>query len=91
MRAVDEMRQAAFFTEISAFGIWILINDAEMFLSFDKFPWFADAPVKKILNVETPYPNHLYWPDLDVDLSTEIIMNPENYPLVSGVSACEPV
>jgi len=74
-------------TDVSAFGIRILINDAEMFLSFDKFPWFADAPVKKILNVETPSPNHLYWPDLDVDLTTEIIMNPENYPLVSGVSA----
>ena len=63
-----------------------LLNDYEMFLSFDKLPWFADAPVKKILNVETPSPNHLYWPDLDVDLTTEIIMNPENYPLVSGVS-----
>ncbi|MBI5845895.1 MAG: DUF2442 domain-containing protein [Deltaproteobacteria bacterium] len=63
-----------------------LLNDSEMFLSFDKFPWFADAPVKKILNVETPCPGHLHWPDLDVDLTTEIIMNPENYPLVSGVS-----
>lgn len=78
---------AAEVTNISAFGIWILLNNAEYFLPFDKFPWFAEAPVKKILNVETPGPNHLYWPDLDIDLTTEIITNPDNYPLVSGITA----
>jgi len=28
-----------------------------------------------------PFPNHFYWPDLDVDLSKEIIKNPERFPL----------
>ena len=40
-----------------------------------------DAPVGKILNVEEPAPGHFYWPDLDVDLSEEIIAHPERFPL----------
>jgi hypothetical protein len=31
-------------------------------MSYDDFPWFKDAPVGKILNVEEPTPGHFYWP-----------------------------
>ncbi|HAC62667.1 MAG TPA: integron cassette protein [Cyanothece sp. UBA12306] len=68
-------------TNISSHGIWILSNDEEMFLSYDDFPWFKDVTIGKILNIEEPFPNHFYWPDLDVDLSTEIIKNPQRFPL----------
>ena len=37
--------------------------------------------LEKILNIQEPFPNHFYWPDLDVDLSKEIIKNPERFPL----------
>ena len=40
-----------------------------------------DAPVGHILNVEEPTAGHYYWPDLDVDLSLQIIRNPERFPL----------
>ncbi len=46
-----------------------------------KFPWFKEVPVKQILNVEELFPNHFYWPDLDIDLTTEIIKNPQRFPL----------
>ncbi len=36
-----------------------------------------------ILNVELTHPQHLYWPDLDVDLSVESIEHPERFPLIS--------
>ncbi len=68
-------------TNISSHGIWILSNDDEMFLSYDDFPWFKDVPIRKILNIEEPSPNHFYWPDLDVDLSREIIKNSQRFPL----------
>ena len=55
-----------------------------MFLSFTDFPWFYDAPVVKILKVERPTVDHLYWPDLDVDLSISSIEHPEKFPLNSG-------
>jgi hypothetical protein len=29
---------------------------------------------------ERPQPQHLYWPDLDVDLSVDSIEHPERYP-----------
>jgi len=70
-------------THISSHGIWILAENDEMFLDYENFPWFKDASVKQILNVQEPSPNHFYWPDLDVDLSTDIIKNPERFPIKS--------
>lgn len=70
-------------TNISQHGFWVLLNDEELFLAFAEFPWFRDATISKILNVELPSPNHLYWPDLDVDLAVESISHPERFPLVS--------
>ena len=68
-------------TNISAHGVWILAHDKELFMSYDHFPWFKDQTVKSILNVEEPSKGHFYWPDLDVDLSVDIIENPGQYPL----------
>lgn len=68
---------------ISPHGLWLFLGDREAFLSFERFPWFRDAPVSGVLNVERPQPHHLYWPDLDIDLSVESIFHPERYPLVS--------
>jgi hypothetical protein len=68
-------------TNISSHGIWILAGEDEMFLPYENFPWFKDVPIKQILNLEQPLVNHFYWPDLDVDLSTEIIKNPERFPI----------
>lgn len=70
-------------TNISSHGIWILSNDEEMFLSYEDFPWFKDVPIGQILKIEEPFPNHFYWPDLDIDLSKDIIKNPEIFPLKS--------
>jgi len=68
-------------TNISNHGLWLLAGDEELFLAYDDFPWFKDAPVGKILNVVEPNPGHFYWPDLDVDLGAETIRHPERFPL----------
>ena len=68
-------------TNISRHGFWILLADREVFLSFEEFPWFKGASVDAILKVERPFEHHLYWPDLDVDLTTESIEHPEKFPL----------
>lgn len=67
---------------ISKYGFWLLVHQNEYFLPFEAFPWFKDAKISSILNVELPQPHHLYWPDLDVDLELESIESPEKYPLV---------
>ena len=61
----------------------MLVDDREHFLAFDHFPWFKQAPVAHVLNVQRPSARHLYWPDLDVDLAVESIEHPELFPLVS--------
>ncbi|WP_201224483.1 DUF2442 domain-containing protein [Halochromatium roseum] len=68
-------------TNISGHGLWLLAHDKELFLSYDHFPWFKDRAVKLILNVEELAQGHFYWPDLDVDLTEEIIEHPERFPL----------
>ena len=68
-------------TNISVHGVWLLVRDKELFMSYEDFPWFKDQPVKSILNVEEPSPGHFYWPDLDVDLTEQIIEHPERFPL----------
>ena len=70
-------------TNISKHGFWILLGDEELLLAFAQFPWFKAATVEQITTVERPSPNHLYWPNLDVDLSVESIRHPETFPLVS--------
>lgn len=66
---------------ISKNGVWLLAGDRELFMSYEDFPWFKDAPVGKILNVEQPSEGHFYWPELDVDLTVDIIEHPERFPL----------
>ena len=68
-------------TNISRHGFWLLLESRELFLPFEEFPWFQGAAVESILKVERPQPHHLFWPDLDVDLTVASIEHPERYPL----------
>lgn len=72
---------------MSAHGSWLLVDDRELFLPFQKFPWFHDAPIAKLVRVERPSSHHLYWPDLDVDLAVESVERRERFPLVSKIRA----
>ena len=72
-------------SNVSTTGFWLLIADKEGFFPFEKFPWFRQARIRELMNVELQSPNHLYWPDLDVDLSVESIDHPELFPFVSRV------
>jgi len=68
-------------THVSPHGIWLLSSSGkELFMPYDEFPWFKDQPVKVIYNVEEQSAGHFYWPDIDVDLSENIIENPSHYP-----------
>ena len=68
-------------TNISSHGVWLLAHNKELFMSYADFPWFKDQPIKSILNVEELSPNHFYWPDIDVDLTAEMIEHPNRFPL----------
>ncbi len=70
-------------TNVSAHGFWLLLPQGEHFVPFSEFPWFRDAPIGKLLHVTLPAPHHLYWPDLDIDIAVESILDPQRFPLVS--------
>ena len=72
-------------TNVSTHGLWLLLDDREIFLAYDNFPWFREASIGKVVHVEMPSPNHLFWPELDVDLEVESLLFPERFPLLSRV------
>jgi hypothetical protein len=49
-------------------------------MPYEDFPLFKEQPVKSIINVEEQAPNHFYWPDIDIDLTVEMIEHPERFP-----------
>ena len=68
---------------ISRHGFWILLDQEELLVPFAEFPWFRQATIEQLVDVQWPGPDHLYWPQLDIDLSVESIRNPSAFPLVA--------
>ena len=81
---------AAEVTNIDRFGIWMLVAGKEHFLPYKEYPWFHGATVREILNVEFQPPDHLHWPDLDVDLCVESLERPGDFPLLYHKHAVAP-
>ncbi|WP_295447310.1 DUF2442 domain-containing protein [uncultured Thiodictyon sp.] len=78
---------AAEVTNVSKHCFWLLLDDEELAIQFSEFPWFKSATIERLSEIERPTENHLYWPELDVDLSVESIRKPEDFPLISKVLA----
>ena len=68
-------------TCIDGRGFWLYVRGGEHYLPFDTFSWFANATVRQISNVEFHGTDHFHWPDLDVDLTLDMIDHPEKYPV----------
>ena len=70
-------------TNVSKHCFWLLLGDEELAVPYSEFPWFKKATIEQLSDVQRPTEDHLYWPQLDVDLSIESIRNPEAFPLAS--------
>lgn len=68
-------------TNISSHCLRVLVDDEELAIPFSEFPWFRSATIDQVLNVVRPSGPHLYWPDLDVNLSLDSSRHPDRYPL----------
>ena len=68
---------------ITQFGLWLCLYDEEFFLSYKDHPFFREATINSIYDVELHHREHLYWPILDVDLSLSILKNPHHFPLIA--------
>ena len=74
---------AAEISHVSRHGLWVLLDTEELFLPFDHFPWFRHATIDQISAVVRPTADHLYWEQLDIDLSVQSIRDPAAFPLVA--------
>jgi len=74
-------------TNVSKHCFWILLGDEELAVPFSEFPWFRRATIDQLADVHRPTEDHLYWPQLDVDLSVQSIRQPESFPLMSKSAA----
>ena len=74
-------------SHVSKHGFWLLLKDEELLVSFAEFPWFKEVSIKQLSKVELPSDNHLYWPQLDIDICVDSIRNPKAFPLISKVSS----
>ena len=70
-------------THVFKHGFWVLLDTEELLVPFEQFPWFKKASIEQLSDVQWPTPNHLYWPQLDADLSVESIRDPAAFPLMS--------
>lgn len=77
-------------TGITRNGLWLYADEREYFLAFANYPWFQTARVSSVLHLERPSPDHLYWPELDVDLHLESLEHPERFPLISQIPSSTP-
>ena len=68
-------------TNISTHGLWILVENKEYFLPYEQFPWFRDKTINDVIKVKNFGEGHLYWENLDIDLSLDMIEHPERFPL----------
>jgi hypothetical protein len=55
-------------------------------LSYKEFPYFKKQTLNAIQKVQLLHGNHLYWPELDIDLEIDNLENPEKYPLKSKIT-----
>ena len=76
-----------FLTNISQHGFWLFHDGKEYFLPYEQYPWFRDATVATICRIEDHGGGHFYWPDLEVDLSLEVLRNPQEFPLLASGAA----
>lgn len=70
-------------SHVSKHGFWLLLDSEELLVPFVQFPWFRQATIDQLSDVQWPTADHLYWPQLDVDLSVESIRAPEGFPLIA--------
>jgi hypothetical protein len=70
-------------TNIDMQGIWLLMNDKEFFLPFERFPEFRDATVGEIHNVRMEGDGELHWPDLKLRLPVTSIGIPTLIPVLA--------
>ncbi len=68
-------------TNVERDGFWILVNNGEFFVPFNRYPDFKTATVAQIFDFRSDG-EEFHWDELDIDIDLEALKHPEKYPLV---------
>lgn len=69
---------------LTPFGMWILVGKREYYIDYSRYPWFQNATMNELREVETVgLGSGIYWPALDLDVELEALEHPERYPLIA--------
>ena len=77
----DSALEQAQITSIEQDGFWLLTEEAEFFVPFERYPAFQKARVEQIFNFEQD-DDTFYWSELDIDIELDALKHPEKYPLI---------
>jgi len=64
-------------------GIEIEAYGNGYFLPYNSNPWFENAKISDVFNIEPVGSTGVRWDALDVDLAIESLIHPEKYPLMA--------
>lgn len=67
---------------VSPEGLYLTVEGRGYFAAFRDFPYLADLRGREVFDVEYCGHGHIRWDVADIDLNTEILAEPEKYPLV---------
>jgi hypothetical protein len=70
--------------DVSPHGFSLLVDGETLHLRLADFPWFDGVSRQQLQAIERPAEGHLYWPELDIDLSFDSIRDPAAFPLVAS-------
>ncbi|RLD04854.1 MAG: hypothetical protein DRI32_04980 [Chloroflexi bacterium] len=68
-------------TSIEDDGFWLLVQNEEFFVPFDRYPDFQNATIQQIFNFEDDG-DEFYWADLDIDIELDALRHPDRFPLI---------
>ncbi len=75
---------------VTSEGLYLMVEDKGYFAAFRDFPFLADLPSSQIFKVEYCGHGHIRWEEADIDLNTDILVNPEKFPVnmqTGGISS----
>ena len=62
-------------------GLFLVVEDKGFFAAFADFPYLAALPSSQVIQVEHCGHGHIRWEEADIDLHTNTLAHPEDYPL----------
>ena len=68
-------------SHISSVGLWLFVDDAEFFVSFQDYPDLLNATISQLSEVTVDSIGDFHWEELDVDIERNALEEPEKYPL----------